>query len=124
MANTSIDEYVALEWHGRGTCAACARQTIGREVASWLTDRGATEMVMSSHDPKDLSADQRVEEVASILARGVLRLHGRLIPHLSSVDQNLPETSPTGLDLSETARPHRSRAVNADENPKGGKAWA
>ncbi len=79
---------------------------------------------MSAHDPIDISADQRIEEVASILARGVLRLHGRLIPHLSSVDQNLPEASPTGLDLSKPGRPHRSRAVNADENPRGGKAWA
>jgi hypothetical protein len=28
-------------------------------------------------DPTDMSPDQRLDEVASILARGILRLHGR-----------------------------------------------
>ena len=31
-------------------------------------------------DPDDMSADERIEEVASILARGVLRLHSRVHP--------------------------------------------
>ena len=50
-------------------------------------------------NPRNMSADERLEEIASILARGILRLKGRLAPHLPP-PQNLPESAPTCLDLS------------------------
>jgi hypothetical protein len=31
-------------------------------------------------DPADMTPEQRLDEVASMLARGILRLHGRILP--------------------------------------------
>ncbi|GIK17884.1 MAG: hypothetical protein AMXMBFR77_24010 [Phycisphaerales bacterium] len=58
-------------------------------------------------DPADMSPDERMDEVGSILARGILRLHGRVRPHLGPADppQNLPESSRTCLELSAGPRP-------------------
>ena len=57
-------------------------------------------------DPDDMCADERLEEVATILARGVLRLHGRL--HRDVPDAEIAEESfETGLDLCATFRPDR-----------------
>jgi hypothetical protein len=55
-------------------------------------------------DPADMLRDERIDEVASILARGILRLHGRALPH-SSPSENLPESSVTCLELSPSPRP-------------------
>jgi hypothetical protein len=60
-------------------------------------------------NPRNMSADERLEEVASILARGILRLRGRLAPHLLP-PQILPQSSPTCLDLPAWAhRPTKRR---------------
>ena len=58
-------------------------------------------------DPADMTPEQRLDEVASILARGILRLHGRIPPHFAPSDppQNLPESSTTCLELSAPSRP-------------------
>ncbi len=57
-------------------------------------------------DPADMCADERLEEVASILARGVLRLHGRRRCDVSEAE--IPEeSSETGLDLCATSCPDR-----------------
>ena len=45
-------------------------------------------------------------ELASILARGILRLEGRIMPALYK-EQNPRESSPTCLDLSAASRPDR-----------------
>jgi hypothetical protein len=58
-------------------------------------------------NPQNMAVDERLEEVASIFARGILRLKGRLAPHLLA-RQNLPESAPTCLDLSAPVRPDRS----------------
>lgn len=58
-------------------------------------------------NPQNMSDDERLDEVASILARGVLRLHGRTFP-LVSAEKNLPESSQTCLDLSTRLSPHRT----------------
>lgn len=55
-------------------------------------------------DPADMSPDERMDEVASILARGILRLHGRVLA-LALPAENLPESSPTLLELSASSRP-------------------
>ncbi|MCC6428604.1 MAG: hypothetical protein IT435_17520 [Phycisphaerales bacterium] len=55
-------------------------------------------------DPADMSPDERMDEVASILARGILRLHGRVPGHLGPVE-NLPESSATCLELTAPSRP-------------------
>lgn len=55
-------------------------------------------------DPADMTADERLDEVASILARGILRLHGRFPAHLAPA-KNLPESSATCLELSAPPRP-------------------
>jgi len=52
-------------------------------------------------DPADMTADERLEEIASIFARGILRLHGRIVPGI----ENLPDSSPTCLELSALPRP-------------------
>ena len=32
-------------------------------------------------DPENMTPDERRDEIASIFARGILRLHGRNLPH-------------------------------------------
>lgn len=67
-------------------------------------------MMHSLDDPTDLTPDQRRREIAAILARGVLRLHG--------TRQVAPESAESGscddaavpsrkrLDVCGTSRPH------------------
>ncbi len=49
-------------------------------------------------DPADMSPDEWLDEVASILARGIQRLHGRVPRHPAPIE-NLPESSATCLEL-------------------------
>lgn len=58
-------------------------------------------------DPVAISPAERRDEVASILARGFLRLHGRIVGNFDD-PENLAEDAPTCLDLCDTSRPHRS----------------
>jgi hypothetical protein len=55
-------------------------------------------------DPANMTPDERLDEVASIFARGILRLHGRVPPD-QSPEQRAEESSPTCLDLSAPPRP-------------------
>lgn len=55
-------------------------------------------------DPADMTAEERLEEIASIFARGVLRLHGRSIPG-DCLTENLPDSSPACLELAAPSRP-------------------
>ena len=55
-------------------------------------------------DPAEMSPDERLDEVASILARGILRLHGRVPGHPAPIE-NLPESSATCLELPPRPRP-------------------
>ena len=55
-------------------------------------------------NPKNMDDAGRLEEVASIFARGILRLRDRVIPHVSA-EQSPPEFSPTSLDRSAASRP-------------------
>jgi len=55
-------------------------------------------------DPADMIPDERLDEVASIFARGILRLHGRIVPDSPDIE-NLPDSSPTCLELSALTRP-------------------
>ncbi len=49
-------------------------------------------------DPSEMTADQRLEEIASIFARGVLRLHGRVRVDITTPG-NLEESLATCLEL-------------------------
>lgn len=55
-------------------------------------------------DPEHMAPDERLEEVASIFARGILRLHGRILPDNPDIE-NLPDSSRTCLELSTGPRP-------------------
>jgi len=55
-------------------------------------------------EPADMTADERLDEVASIFARGILRLHGRVVPDSPDIE-NLPDSSPTCLELAAPPRP-------------------
>ena len=57
-------------------------------------------------DPDAMSSAERHDEVASILARGILRLHGRIVGDIGELE-NLHESAPTCLDLCATSRPDR-----------------
>lgn len=70
-------------------------------------------------DIEEMTEGERLEEIAGILARGVLRLQSAGALRCQT-EKSLPESPSEGLDLSEPARPHRSHAVNADENPAPG----
>lgn len=54
--------------------------------------------------PEDMTPDDRLEEIASIFARGILRLHGRVLPDDSDIE-NLPDSSRTCLELLAGPRP-------------------
>jgi hypothetical protein len=49
--------------------------------------------------PADMTADERMDELASIFARGILRLHERPQANIPA-PQNLEDSSPTCLELS------------------------
>lgn len=55
-------------------------------------------------EPADMTPDDRLEEIASIFARGILRLHGRALTDTSDIE-NLPDSSRTCLELSAGRRP-------------------
>ena len=55
-------------------------------------------------DPADMETKDRLDEVSSIFARAVLRLHGRIQADIPP-SQNLEESSPTCLELSAPPRP-------------------
>lgn len=57
-------------------------------------------------DPECMSAAERRDEVASILARGILRLHGRIVGDFDE-SEILHESAPTCLDLCATSRTDR-----------------
>lgn len=57
-------------------------------------------------DPEAMSPAERCDEVASIFARGILRLHGRIVGDFDDL-QNLAESAPTCLDLPRGSRPDR-----------------
>lgn len=37
-------------------------------------------------DPEDMTPEERLEESASIFARGILRLHGRILPDTTDIE--------------------------------------
>lgn len=55
-------------------------------------------------DPECMSPVERRDQVASILARGILRLHGRIAGDFDE-QPNFEECPPTCLDLCATSRP-------------------
>jgi len=55
-------------------------------------------------DPESMTPEERRDELASIFARGILRLRGRDLPH-GSPEPRVEESSATCLDLSATPRP-------------------
>ena len=55
-------------------------------------------------EPADMEPEDRLDEIASIFAHGVLRLHGRVQADMPP-PQNLEESSPTCLELSARPRP-------------------
>jgi|GEM_PF-1416475 len=55
-------------------------------------------------DPADMIPEERLDEIASIFARGILRLHGRIVPDYPGIE-NLPDSSPTCFELSALPRP-------------------
>ncbi len=55
-------------------------------------------------DPGSMPPEERRDELASIFARGILRLRGRDLPH-GSPERRAEESSGTCLELSATPRP-------------------
>lgn len=55
-------------------------------------------------EPADMEPEDRLDEIASICARGILRLHGRVRADIPP-PRNLEESSPTCLELSAPPRP-------------------
>ncbi len=105
-----------------GAVASRAAETCTTPSASNVAQNAQNPSRSASRPLRDideLTESERLEEIAGILARGVLRLHsaGALRCH---TEKSLPDSPSGGLDLSDPARPHRSHAVNADENPAPG----
>lgn len=62
---------------------------------------------LNDDDPDVMSPAERRDEVASILARGILRLHGCIVGDFVE-PENLADGGPTCLDLPRGLRPDRS----------------
>lgn len=64
-------------------------------------------------DDSRLTPEQRRHEIATILARGILRLPRTARPARGCADsapsEDAPEPAPKGLELSATSRPHVTR---------------
>ena len=61
-------------------------------------------------DPAHMTPEQRVEEIASILAAGVLRLHRRAaVPSFNSPSEFTADSAPDRLDDSPETRLHEHR---------------
>lgn len=54
--------------------------------------------------PMDMDPFDRLDEIAGILARGVVRLHGRVLPEQASTHEH-SDWPPSGLELSALPRP-------------------
>ena len=105
-----------------GAAASRAAETCTTPSASNVAQNAQNPSGSASRPLRDideLTESERRGEIAGILARGIIRLHatGAISGHTARTS---PESSQTGLDLSQAARPHRSHAVNADENPAPG----
>ena len=55
-------------------------------------------------EPAGMSPEERLDEVAGLLARGILRLHGRIPPSEAHIQIPL-EPSPTPLEVPASSRP-------------------
>jgi len=78
-------------------------------------------MYLREDDPGELTAGERLEEIAGILAAGVLAMHrrGGTIPA-----QFEPTDSPsTCLDLRPCSDTHRPTGLRGRELREGGDAW-
>ena len=77
-------------------------------------------------DDSRLTPEQRRREVASILARGILRLRAmaRTGPDSGDSDatEHAPQPAQKALEVSATSRPHVT-PVSAAEITRGGRAW-
>ena len=58
----------------------------------------------TTHDPDSMTPDERRSEVASILARGLVRAVRLARSRTSGPDRIPPKTLPTGLELSADPR--------------------
>ena len=59
----------------------------------------------------ELTVDQRLKQVAAILARGVRRYHRRLRRSESRPEKEAPESSPAGLEVPGNPRLSVSRRI-------------
>lgn len=55
-------------------------------------------------DPENMTPEERRDEIASIFARGLLRLHGRALSHCMA-EPSSPDSPKASLDFSATPRP-------------------
>jgi hypothetical protein len=55
-------------------------------------------------DPAEMTAEEGLDKAAGIFARGILRLHGRVLSRVSDAE-NLPECPPTCIEPSVHPRP-------------------
>ncbi|GIW56604.1 MAG: hypothetical protein KatS3mg082_3008 [Nitrospiraceae bacterium] len=59
----------------------------------------------------ELTADQRLKQVAAILSRGVRRYHHRLRRSQPRPEKDVPESSPAGLEVPGNPRLSVSRRI-------------
>lgn len=75
--------------------------------------------MVSRTEAADVSAQGRIDEVASILARGILRLRGRLRRDVTDSE----EYAENSLDLSSPPRPDRVNGLAPRGPERGGEPW-
>jgi len=70
-------------------------------------------------EPESMTPDERRDEFTSILARRVVWLHERVLPH-ESLERRAEESSTARLDLSAPPHPCVGAGSRSEE---GGRAW-
>jgi len=77
----------------------------------------STDPSPTPHDPAEMSPDERLAEVAAILAQGVLRAHGRA----AAAPEESAESCQKPLDSGRARAPYVSAVSTGREAEKGGR---
>src|SRR5207244_563772 len=103
---------------GQGSSGCSAAPTWSRSAPHWPApprDGKGAPVYADPTDPHHLTPDQRLAEVAALLAKGVARLLALRADHPVSLP---PESTHNRLDESRDLSLHVSRPVNATGEPR------
>lgn len=78
-------------------------------------------MYLREDDPRELTAGERLDEIAGILAGGVLAMHR--LSTAGAADFEAADSTPTCLDPCPCSGTHRPTGLRGREPQEGGEEW-